>query len=123
MFTDASDIGISAVLTQEEDDTPKPVMFYSRKLLMREKNYSTVEKELLAIMAGLEAFKVYVGHGPLNIHSDHNPLVWLKQTKTSNQRILRWALSLSEYDLKITHIKGSENKLADLLSRQFPLGD
>jgi hypothetical protein len=70
-------------------------------------------------MAGLDTFKVYVGHGPLKIHSDHNALVWLKQSRTTNQRILRWALILSEYDLEIVHIKGVENGLADLLSREF----
>jgi hypothetical protein len=119
IYTDASEIGISAVLMQIEKETPKPVSYYSRKLLPRERNYATIEKELLAIIAGLDAFKAYVGHGPVTIHSDHNPLVWLKQSRTTNQRVLRWALILSEYDLEIRHIKGLDNRLADLLSRQF----
>jgi transposase InsO family protein len=120
IYTDASDYGIAAVLTQLEHDTPKPVAYYSRKLLPREKNYSTIEKELLAIMAGLDTFKVYVGFGPVTIHSDHKPLVWLRRCTTANQRVLRWALTLAEYDVDIQHIKGTENCLADLLSRQFP---
>jgi transposase InsO family protein len=119
IYTDASDYGIAAVLTQLEEDTPKPVSFYSRKLLPREKNYSTIEKELLAIMASLDTFRVYVGFGPVTIHSDHKPLVWLRQCTSANQRVLRWALMLAEYDIDVQHIKGTDNCLADLLSRQI----
>jgi hypothetical protein len=120
IYTDASEIGISGVLVQTHDEVPYPVGYYSRKLLDRESRYSTVEKELLAIMAALDHFHVYVGFGPLTVHSDHRPLVWLRQCTTANQRVLRWALALSEYDLRVEHIKGSENVLADMLSRQFP---
>ena len=118
MYCDASEHGIAAVLTQKEDDTHKPISYYSRKLLPREKNYSIVEKELLSIVAGLHAFRAYVGHGPLLVHSDHYPLAWLRNSRTSNQRILRWALFLSEYELTIQHIKGTDNIMADLLSRK-----
>ena len=119
IYTDASEVGIAAVLTQVQEDQPRPVAYYSRKLLPREKHYSTIEKELLAIMAALDTFHVYVGFGPVTIHSDHRPLVWLRRCTTANQRVLRWALSLSEYDLKVVHIKGPDNYLADMLSRQF----
>lgn len=120
IYTDASELGIAAVLTQESQGHPCPVAYYSRKLLPREARYSTVEKELLAIMAALDQFKIYVGMGPVTIHSDHRPLVWLRKCSSPNQRILRWALTLSEYDLEVQHIKGSDNCLADMLSRQFP---
>ena len=119
MYTDASDLGISAVLTQNVDETPKPVAYYSRKLLRREKNYSTIEKELLAIMSGLNEFQVYIGQGPIKIYCDHNPLVWLNRLRASNQRLLRWALCLSEYDISVQHIKGTHNLMADMLSRPF----
>ena len=107
------------MLTQNEDYVAKPVIYYSRKLLPRERNYSTVEKELLAIMAAIHVFAVYIGHGAITIYSDHHPLGWLSQAKTSNQRILRWALLLSEYDLTVKHVKGVENRLADLLRRHL----
>lgn len=119
IYTDASEVGISGVLVQIHEEVPYPVGYYSRKLLDRESRYSTVEKELLAIMAALDHFHVYVGFGPLTVHSDHRPLVWLRQCTTANQRVLRWALALSEYDIRVEHIKGSENVLADMLSRQF----
>ena len=119
MYTDASEIGIAAVLVQLEADVPFPVAYYSRKLQDRETRYSTVEKELLAIMAGLDHFHAYVGHGPVTVHSDHRPLVWLRRCTTANQRVLRWALTLAEYDLEVKHISGAKNFLADMLSRQF----
>jgi hypothetical protein len=118
IYTDASNVGIAAVLTQEEDNTPKPVVYFSRKLLPQESRYSTIEKELLAIIAALDAFATYVGYGPVIVHSDHQPLSWLKRCTTANQRILRWALKLAEYELEVKHVKGADNYLADLLSRQ-----
>lgn len=122
IVTDASNIGIAGVLVQIEDGYMRPVSYFSRKLLPRETRYSTIEKELLAIIAALDNFAAYVGYGPVIVHSDHQPLAWLKRCTTANQRILRWALQLSEYELEVKHIKGSDNFLADLLSRQF-LGD
>lgn len=119
LYTDASNLGISAVLTQTVDQVPHPIAFYSRKLVARERNYSTIEKELLAIVAGIQHFRIYVSNGKTVINSDHNPLVWLSNSKTTNQRLLRWALCLSEYDLAIKHIKGSNNNLADFLSRSL----
>ena len=119
IYTDASEVGIAAVLTQEAGGYPHPVAYYSRKLLDRETRYSTIEKELLAIMAALDNFHVYVGFGPVTIHSDHRPLVWLRQCTTANQRVLRWALALAEYDLTVEHIRGRDNCLADMLSRQI----
>jgi hypothetical protein len=119
MYTDASDAGVSAILTQDAGGSPQPVSYYSRKLLPRERNYSTIEKELLAVLAGLDTYRIYVGHGPLTVYSDHNPLRWLATVKNANQRVLRWALAMSEYDITIRHIKGEENSLADWLSRDF----
>jgi hypothetical protein len=115
VYTDASEIGIAAVLTQNEDEMPKPVSFF---WLPREQHYSTVEKELLAIIAALDMFRVYVGFGPITIHSDHRPLVWLRRCTTANQRVLRWALTLAEFDITVEHVRGVDNCLADLLSRQ-----
>ena len=59
--TDASDRGVGAVLSQCDDSgQDKPIAYFGRKLLSREQNYSTVEKECLAIKLGVQAFKVYL---------------------------------------------------------------
>ena len=117
IYSDAADTGIAAVLMQEHDKVPLPVAYYSRKLLPRERNYSAIEKELLALISALTAYRVYVGSGPVTVYTDHNPLVWLNKTRSTNQRLLRWSLCLSEFLLTIRHIKGKDNILCDFLSR------
>ena len=90
-----------------------------RKFNKHQRNYSTIEKECLALVFALQHFEVYVSSTPvpLEVFSDHNPLVFLHKLKNKNQRLLRWSLILSEYDMKIEHIKGRDNLLADCLSR------
>ncbi|XP_066969257.1 uncharacterized protein [Macrobrachium rosenbergii] len=117
---DASDVGIGGVLFQRnEAGEVRPVSYFSHKLLAVEKRYSTIEKEALALVRTLLHFKPYVTNFsfPIEIWTDHNPLVFIEQMKGSNQRILRWALQLQEFSLVIKHIKGSENRIPDALSR------
>ena len=53
------------------------------------------------------------------MESDHYPLQWLNKVKGRNLRLLRWSLFLQEFSFKVKHIKGKENKVADMLSRSF----
>ena len=117
LYTDASMFGVGSVLVQEKDGVPHPIAFYSKKLEKRQQAWSTIEIELLAIVTAIKEFQVYIGTGPVKIRSDHNPLVWLQSARSSNQRLLRWSLYLSEYNLEIQHIKGKDNLIADFLSR------
>ena len=91
----------------------------SKKFNEHQKNYSTIEKELLAIVLAIDHFEVYVnGAGfPLTVYTDHNPLTFLNRMKNSNRRLLNWSLKLQEYNLVIKHIKGKDNVIADCLSR------
>jgi len=94
--TDASDIGVGAVLSQlDEEGKECPLAYYSRKLLPREKRYSTVEKECLAIKLAVEHFKVYLLGKPFTIHTDHRSLIWLNKLKDKNSRLTRWSLAES----------------------------
>ncbi|KAK4314095.1 hypothetical protein Pmani_014584 [Petrolisthes manimaculis] len=79
--------------------------------------YATIEKEALALLMSLEHFKVYVGQSPVTVYTDHNPLVFLERMKLNNQRLLRWSITLQLYNLVIRHIKGTDNLIADALSR------
>ena len=73
--TDASDVGIGAVLSQLDDqDTDHLVAYFSRKLLLREQKYSTIEKECLAIKLATQAFIVYLLGKPFVIQTDHRAL-------------------------------------------------
>lgn len=117
--TDASDIASGAVLLQERNGTLHPVAYHSAKFNSHQKNYSTVEKELLAIIQAVQRFECYLtpSHHGLHVYTDHNPLTFLHRNRFSNQRLLRWSLLLQPYDLTLHHIKGSQNCIADALSR------
>ena len=120
LIIDSSDVGTGAVLVQEASDgLDHPVSYFSKKFLKYQKNYSVVEKETLGLVLALEHFDVYLGSTPfkIKVYTDHNPLTFLKTMKNKNQRLVRWSLALQEYNLEIQHIPGSENVVADALSR------
>lgn len=120
--TDASDVGIGAVLSQlEENGEEHPIAYASRKLQPRETKYSAIEKECLAIVWALKYFKYYLYGQAFTIYTDHKPLTWLNTMKNSNQRLTRWILTLQEYRYEIHHRPGTQNKNADGLSRGPPL--
>ena len=120
LIIDSSDVGTGSVLVQEASDgLDHPVSYFSKKFLKYQKNYSVVEKETLGLVLALEHFDVYLGSTPfkIKVYTDHNPLTFLKTMKNKNQRLVRWSLALQEYNLEIQHIPGSENMVADALSR------
>ena len=120
LAVDASDIGAGAVLLQEDNNgVDHPVCYFSRKFNKHQKNYSTIEKECLALILAIQHFEVYLTFSvtPIVVFSDHNPLTFLHKLKNKNQRLLRWSLLLQEYDLEIKHIKGKDNLIPDALSR------
>ena len=117
--TDASIVGIGAVLLQLQEDCLRPCLFVSRKLLERETRYSTMEKECLAIVWGITRFKRYVLGQRFTLQTDHNPLKFLKTAAQNNSRIHRWTLTLEQFDFTIEHIPGHQNILADFMSRNF----
>ena len=114
--TDASDVGIGAVLSQGGDQD-QPIAYYRRKLLNREKNYSTVEKECLAIVLAVKAFSTYLLGKPFLLQTDNRALMWLQSFKDKNTRLTRWSLALQPYTFRVQHRKGRDNANADTLSR------
>lgn len=114
---DASNVGIGAVLMQEEDGIKHPLCYASRKLQPREVNYSTIEKECLALVWAMEKFQMYLYGVEFLLETDHHPLVYINKAKIKNSRVMRWALSLQPFRFVVKAIKGSENHGADFLSR------
>ena len=115
--TDASQDGVGAVLLQEQGGRLFPVAYHSRKLNSAEKNYSTVQRELLAVVDAIKKYYYYLYGATFILETDHMPLTSLRTSKTANSRLTRWMLYLQQFTFVVQYIKGSENVGADLLSR------
>lgn len=111
---DASDHSIGGVLHQNN----MPVCFYSRKLSVSERNYSTIDKEFLALYTCIKRFRPYLFGVKFYAFTDHKPLVNFLKHSMHSTRQQRWFLQLQEYDFDLNHIKGKDNIVSDLLSRQ-----
>ena len=119
LFTDASKIAIGAVLLQRDNSgVERAISFFSKKLSPAQRNYSTFERECLAIICALEQFRVYLLGRKFRLRTDHRALGWLlsKEPKAS-ARISGWLATLMEYPIVIDYVRGSENNIADALSR------
>ncbi|GFV35124.1 retrovirus-related Pol polyprotein from transposon 17.6 [Trichonephila clavipes] len=113
LFTDASGVGIGAVLQQNQ----KPIAFASRILNKAERNYTVTERECLVVIWALNKFKTYFGPLPAKVITDHAALTKLTNGKNLSSRMIRWALKLSEFNIEWEHRPGVQNVVADLLSR------
>lgn len=115
--TDASGYGIGAVLVQGEKEEEHPIEYASRLLIPAEQNYSTIEREALAVVWAVNKFRGYIEGAEIIIASDHQPLKWLMTLKSPTGRLARWALQLQPFNLQITYTPGKTNVIADALSR------
>ncbi|XP_070203469.1 uncharacterized protein [Littorina saxatilis] len=116
--TDASDVGLGAVLLQaDEKGDLQPVSYASKKLIPAEINYSTIEKECLAMVWGIRKFEPYLFGQHFTLMTDHQPLQYLQQVRPHNGRLTRWALQLQAYSFRVQTIKGVNNVDADFMSR------
>lgn len=116
--TDASGSGAGIVLAQRNEEGEHPILYLSKKFSRAEKNYSTIERELAAIVYGLRKLNHYLDGQKFVIETDHNPLTFLNKMVGTNARLTRWALCLQQYNFTIVHRAGKLNGNADGLSRQ-----
>ena len=117
MTTDASNDALDALLSQGEIGRDLPIAYASRKLSKAERNYLTVEKELLAVVWGCKHFRPYLYGRKFTVVTDHRPLVWMFNVKNPSSRLLGWRLKLEKYEYNIIYKRGSSNTNADALSR------
>jgi len=114
---DASDVAVGACLFQVVDAIEHPICYISKKLDQHQRQYSTVEKEALALVLALRAFSVYVGSSHVTVYSDHSPLQFIQKMANHNQKLLRWNLELQQYNITVVHRPGKQNLIPDILSR------
>jgi len=119
---DACKSGLGAVLLQDDH----PVAYASRALSEAEQNYPQIDKELLAIVFGCEKFHSYVYGRPVDIQTDHNPLVSIvkKELYKASPRLQKLLLRLLKYDInRVSYVPGKYLYLADTLSRAYIGGE
>ena len=119
VHTDASMVGIGASLIQRINGSPKPIAYASRKLNSAEINYSTTDREMLAIAWALKNWREVIQGYPITVFTDHAPLVnTLKPThRDPHGRRARYQVTLGEFDVTIKYVKGKDNAVPDALSR------
>ena len=117
--TDASKEGLGAVLLQELDDGQYHlVAFASRELKGGEPKYHSSKLEFLAFKwAVTEQFREYLQYQPFTVRTDNNPLTYILTTPNLDMLGHRWVAALAGYNMKLEYLKGSDNKVADALSR------
>nr|GEY28665.1 reverse transcriptase domain-containing protein [Tanacetum cinerariifolium] len=117
LMCDASDFTIGAVLGQRHEKHSKPIHYTSKTMNDAESNYTTTEKEMLAVVYAFEKFRSYLITNKSIVHTDHSSLKYLFAKKYDKARLLQWVLLLQEFDFKVLDTKGAENLAADHLSR------
>nr|GEW84966.1 reverse transcriptase domain-containing protein [Tanacetum cinerariifolium] len=117
LMCDASDFTIVAVLGQRHEKQFKLIHYASKTMTDAESNYTTTEKEMLAVVYAFEKFRSYLFMNKSIVHTDHFALKYLFAKKDAKARLLRWVILLQEFDFKVLDTKGAENLAADHLSR------
>lgn len=115
--TDASSYGIGAVLTQNTAAGEQVICYLSRTLTRPERNFTTTERECLAVIWAVEKLRHYLEGAKFTVVTDHYSLLWLNRLKDPTGRLARWALRLQAFDFDIIHRKGKEHVVPDFLSR------
>ncbi|KAJ8333758.1 hypothetical protein SKAU_G00410770 [Synaphobranchus kaupii] len=104
--TDASNTGVGAVLSQEDEDGERVVAYYSRALGKAECNYCVTRRELLAVVRALHHFRPYLQGSHFRLRTDHASLTWLLNFKNPEGQVARWLEQLQGYDFEIRHRAG-----------------
>lgn len=114
---DASLSGLGSVLTQCQNGVEKVIAFASRSLSRTERNWSTYQRELAAVLFGITKFRPFIEGTRFTVVTDHYSLLWFHKLREPTGVLARWATQLQQYDFEIVHRKGKLNVVPDALSR------
>nr|GEU96561.1 reverse transcriptase domain-containing protein [Tanacetum cinerariifolium] len=117
LMCDASDFAIGVVTGQHQEKHFRPIHYASKIMTEAESNYTTTEKEMLAMVYAFEKFWSYLIMNKSIMYTDHSALKYLFAKKYSKARLLRWVLLLQEFKFKVIDTKGAENLAADHISQ------
>jgi len=118
LYVHASAHSVSAVLTQKDPNGREvTVAFSSTKLTATQRVWSTIEREAYAALVALQKYRCWIFGSSVVVHSDHNPLLYLTETAPKSSKLMRWSLSLQEFDVTFKYRAGRNNVAADCLSR------
>nr|GEX30997.1 reverse transcriptase domain-containing protein [Tanacetum cinerariifolium] len=117
LMCDASDYAVGAVLGQRVKKNFRPIHYASKTMNQAKTNYTTTEKEILAVVYAFEKFRSYLIMNRSIVYIDHSALKYLFSKKDAKARLLRWILLLQEFDFKVIDTKGAKNYATDHLSR------
>ena len=110
IHTNASDTQLGAVISQND----MPIAFYSRKINSAQQNYTTMERELLAIVDTLKEYQNILYGQDIKIHTDHKNLTCVN---FNTQRVIRWQMVIEDFGPELAYIPGPTNVIADAISR------
>jgi len=114
----ASSYAVSPALTQTNSDGVEvPVAFSSRKLTGAQKSWSTVERQAYAALVALQKYRNWIFASTTAVHSDHNPLLNITESAPKSAKLMRWSLTLQEFDIIFKYRAVEKNVVPDFLSR------
>ena len=114
---DASDFAMGVVMGQRIERTFRAIYSSRKTFNEAQENYSTIEKEMLAVIFACEKFRPYILGSHVIVHTDHATIKYLMAKKDAKPRLIKWVLLLQEFDIEIKDKKRSDHVIADHLSR------
>ena len=117
LMCDASNFAVGTVLAQKDGKLSHVIYYASRTLDTAQDNYTTTEKELLAVVFALDQFRPYILGSKVIVYTDHAILKFLLKKADSKPRLIKWMLLLQEFDIEIQDRSGAHNLVVDHLSR------